>query len=100
MKSMPPTDKTELLEYQIKKLADDLKRAEIQFTEDLRRAEIQFAADLDKCEKHQEKTDKGLKALEDQRNNFFIWGIVALGSGVVGMGTFIVNLFISGKTPS
>ena len=71
---MPTPDKTEVLELMIKTLNEKLVSTE----------------------EHLKKTDASVKALEDQRNNFLIWGIIALGSGVVGMGTFIFNLILPG----
>jgi hypothetical protein len=82
---MPAPDKTELLEFQIKTLNEKLIATEKNFDEK-----------IEAQEKHMAATDAGLKALVDQRNNFLIWGILALGSGLVGSGTFIFNLFFTG----
>ena len=37
-----------------------------------------------------------LDGLKDERDRALRWGIIALGTAVMGMGTWIVNLFAAG----
>ena len=37
-----------------------------------------------------------LDSLKEERDRALRWGIIALGTAVMGMGTWIVNLFTSG----
>ena len=37
-----------------------------------------------------------LDGLKDERDKALRWGIIALGTAVMGMGTWIVNLFTAG----
>lgn len=48
---------------------------------------------------HDEISDlrKGLEALQKDRNNLLIWGIMALGAAVMGMGMWIFNFVLVKK---
>jgi hypothetical protein len=48
---------------------------------------------LEAFEKHQEVTDKRVKALEDERNKALIWGIIALGGAFLGLASWVFNFF-------
>lgn len=37
-----------------------------------------------------------LDGLKDERDRALKWGIIALGTAVLGMGTWIINLFTAG----
>lgn len=96
---MPPeqTERRDLLAYQVVEQAEAIKRTETQLLKELASMKEQFLAKTKEFEEHQKKTDAAVKALEDQRNNFLVWGIIVLGSGMVSLIGFVVNLFLSGK---
>jgi hypothetical protein len=39
---------------------------------------------------------KGLESLQKDRDSAFRWGIIILGTAVIGMGTWIFNFIING----
>ena len=47
-------------------------------------------------EAHIANTDKEVQALKDERNSALKWGIMTLGTTVMGMAYWIVNQFTGG----
>jgi len=45
-------------------------------------------------EAHITNTDKVIQKMQDERSNALLWGIISLGTAVVGMGTWIFNIFV------
>lgn len=41
---------------------------------------------------HLESTDEEIEKLKSQRTSALVWGIIVLGSGFVGLATWIFNL--------
>ena len=40
--------------------------------------------------------DRKIALLEEERRNFLKWGVIALGTGLAGVVSWIVNLFAGG----
>lgn len=43
------------------------------------------------CHEEMEKVRIEITLLRKERENFLVWGIIVLGIGIVGMGTYIWN---------
>lgn len=48
--------------------------------------------DIQQLKTHQADQDKLIEEMQAERNNALKWGITVLGSMVIGMGIWIVNL--------
>ena len=64
-------------------------------TLDSLRAQI-LARQLQAMEEHMITIDKSIVALQEERRNLLKWGIIALGSGLIGVVSWIINLFAGG----
>ena len=64
-------------------------------TIDSLRAQI-LGRQLNAMEEHLQMLDRSIEALQEERRNLLKWGIIALGSGLVGVVGWIVNLFAGG----
>ena len=64
-------------------------------TLDSLRAQI-LARQLQAMEEHMESIDRSIAALQDERRNLLKWGVIALGSGLIGVVSWIINLFAGG----
>ena len=69
---------------------------EREIEENKREAERETHRVCVKAEADAKSAELRIKALEDERNKAFQWGISTLGLAVVGMGTWIFNLITGG----
>ena len=51
---------------------------------------------LNELEKQSTAQKAVLDGLKEERDRALRWGIIALGTAVIGMGTWIINLFTAG----
>ena len=51
---------------------------------------------MQQMESHLEATDKRVEALTKERNSLLLWGVLALGSIVVAVGTWALSLVMGG----